>query len=79
MDFRFQRQKCFITGLKTTLQHCGEHPFRKIAFLEGDVSNLADSHPNVHLRIGGGHQLNHFVFFKSNKHTICLFCSTEQT
>ena len=60
MDFRFQRQKCFITGLKTTLQHCGEHPFRKIAFLGGDVSNLADSHPNVHLLIGGRHQLNLF-------------------
>ena len=45
----------------------------KIAFLDGGVSNLADSHPNIHLRVGDRHQLNSSVCFKSNKHIIHLF------
>ena len=41
------------------------------------IGNVADYHPNTHLRIGGRHQLNNFVCFKSNKHTVTLrlFCS----
>ena len=74
MDLGFQRHKMFHNWSKNN-NVSGIHS-KKIAFLVGGVSNLADSHTNIHLSLGGRHQLNNCVCFKSNKHTIRFFCST---